>query len=158
MRSPTQSTVCFGTSFSASSKSNMSNATESLEPRACSAIAIGTIEITVDVALYRRFERHEIGIIASAPKICGLGLREILVAVADRGRHVDIFDRRRPAERSKHCVHQVAEAARHAGADVEDARYRRRLDQPAHDRDRVFDIDEIAFLLAVSNAGAMGFE
>src|SRR6516165_7753338 len=158
MRSPTQSTVCFGTSFSVSSKSNMSNAAESLEPPSVLSDSDRHDRDNSRRSAYRRFERHEIGIIASAPKICGLGLREILVAVVDRGRHVDIFDRRRPAERSKHCVHQVAEAARHAGADVEDARYRWRFDQPAHDRDRVFDIDEIAFLLAVSNAGAMGFE
>ena len=62
--------------------------------RSCSAIAVGAIEIAIHVTLHRRLERREVGIIAGAPQIGGLGLREILVAVAERNRHVDIFDRR----------------------------------------------------------------
>src|SRR5262249_55145124 len=120
-------------------------------PRSYSAIAMGAIEITVDVAFHRSFERHEVRIISGAPEVCGLSLGKILIAVADRCRHVDIFDRWRAAERGEHCMHQIAEAARHTGADIEDAADRRRLDQPAHDRDRVLDIDEVALLFAIGN-------
>ena len=62
------------------------------------------------------------------------------------------------AERAKHRGDQVAEAARLAGADIEDAGHRRRVEQPAHHRDRVVDIDEVALLLAVGDAVAVRLE
>jgi len=93
-----------------------------------------------------------------AAQICCLRLGEILVAVADRSRHVDIFDRGLAAERREHRGHQVAEAARLAGADVEDARYRRRLQEPADDGDRIVHVDEIAPLLAVGDARPVRLE
>jgi len=64
---------------------------------------------------HRVFERRERGIIAGVAQIFGLGLDEILVAVADRRRHVDIFDGRLAAERREHGADQVAEAARRGG-------------------------------------------
>ena len=62
------------------------------------------------------------------------------------------------AERLEHARDQVAEAARLAGADIENAGHRRRSQQPAHHRDRIVDIDEIAPLLAVADAVAMRLE
>ena len=107
---------------------------------------------------HRVFERRERGIIAGSPQITGLGLGEILVAVADLGRHVDIFDGRRAAQRREHGADQVAEAARRAGADVENARHFGRGEQPAHHADGVVHIDEIAFLLAIGDARAVRLE
>ena len=55
-------------------------------------------------------------------------------------------------------MHQVAKAACYASADIEDARDGRRLDQPTHHRDRIIDINEVTFLLAVGDASAMRLE
>ena len=55
-------------------------------------------------------------------------------------------------------MHQVAKAACYASTDIEDARDGRCLNQPTYHRDRIIDIDEITFLLAVHDTGAMRLE
>jgi hypothetical protein len=83
---------------------------------------------------------------------------KVLVAAADRFGHVDIFDVRPGAERGIGRQHQILEAARLAGADIEDAADRRRCQQPHHHPHDVVDIDEIAALIAVGDALAMRLE
>ena len=57
-----------------------------------------------------------------------------------------------------HGGDEILEAARLAGSDVEDASDLRGFQHPAHHRDGIVDIDEIAALLAVADAGAMRLE
>src|SRR5277367_404217 len=156
MTSPTQRIVCLETCRSASSKSNI--AVPAPLTRLSSPMAIGAIEISADVTLHALLDRSEVSSKSGAAQIADLGLREILVGVADRSRHVDIFDFRFAAECREHSCHQIAEAARLAGANIENTRHRRRLQQPSHDGHRVFDVDEIALLVAVGDARAMRFE
>src|SRR5262245_10791042 len=93
-----------------------------------SAIAVGLVEEQRDIAIHPLLERGEAGVVACPAQTFDLGLREILILVADRRGHVDIVDVRLPAERAEHGGGQVTEAARLAGPDVEDARYRRRVE------------------------------
>ena len=139
----------------ASSKSNMLLPRPPSDP---SPISIGAIEIATHVFLDPVFQSGEIGIEAGAAQIFGLGLREILIGVADRLRHLDVFDVWLPAERRQHRQHQIAETARLAGADVEDTRYRGRLKQPAHHGDGIIHVNEVALLLAIGDAGAIRLE
>src|SRR5579863_1896154 len=150
MTSPTQSTVCCAMALSVSSKSNIPAAL--CPPENCSAVSVGTIEILRHITPHRVFERRERGLITGAPQINGHSLRKILVAVANRGRHLDILDCRFAAERIEHCGNQIAKAARHARAGVEYPRDRRRVEQPPRHCHRVVDADEIPLLLAVADA------
>ena len=142
-----QRTVCSGASRSASSNVNMPL------PK-----PIALVEKGGDVTLDRILERREAGIIAGALQLFDRGLRKILITIANRVRHGDVFDVGRAPERGKHCGDHVAERACLAGTDVEQARRLRGLDQPAHHRDRVVHIDEVAPLIAVADAVAMGLE
>src|SRR6202046_175439 len=117
MRSPPQRMVCCERCLSASSKSNIGVVGDPL------AVAVGTIEIRRHVAPHGGSERREVRIIAGTPEIIRLGLRKILVAVPDRGRHIDVFDRGLLAERLAHGDPQIAKAWRDAGADIENAGY-----------------------------------
>src|SRR5216683_2560027 len=112
-----------------------------------STVAVRTVQELSDITADRLFERREGAIVAGAAQVLHIALREVLIFVANRRRYIDIFDVRRSAERSEHGEHQVAKAARPAGADIEDARYRRLIDQPAQHRNCVIDMDEIAPLL-----------
>src|SRR5437764_6183350 len=151
IKSPTQTMVCSGMSLSASSKLNM-------ELLRLSPIPIGLVQEQGNIAIHPLFERGEAGVVAGPAQVFDLGFREVLVLVADRRGHVDVIDGRLASERPEHCGNQIAEASRLAGADVEDARYRGRPEQPAHHGDRVIDVDEVAFLFAVGDAVAVGFE
>ncbi|MEY9504957.1 hypothetical protein ABIE87_004515 [Bradyrhizobium diazoefficiens] len=81
-----------------------------------------------------------------------------MIAVADLFGHVDIFDVGPRPERRIGSQHQILEAARLAGADVEQPGHRGRCQQPHDDAHDVVDIDEIAALVAVGNAFAMRLE
>src|SRR3984885_12358699 len=120
MRSPTQSTVWRIIACDRASKSNIGT-------RCLSAETIGAIEEALDVGLDRRFQRGEAAIVARAAQTGDITLREVLVAAANLLRHLDIFDICRLAERGIGCEHQVLEAARLAGSNIEDAadRWRR---------------------------------
>src|SRR3984893_11029112 len=91
----------------ATSRSLQARPGEGAEARAiCDRPVVSTaagraVEEVLDIVPYRRLERREPGIVAGALQLLDRGLREILVAVADRGRHVDIFDVGRAAERRK---------------------------------------------------------
>src|SRR3979490_2008327 len=66
-----------------------------------SPVAVGGVEIRGDVTLDRVRQRREARVIARAAKIFDRGFREILVIVADRRRHLDVFDVGRPPARRK---------------------------------------------------------
>src|SRR6516165_12190971 len=91
--------------------------------RPTSPIAIGLVEEGIDIFRNRLFQRGEAAVVAGAAQIFDAGLGEILILVADRRRHVDIFDVRRAAERGEHGNDQITKAARRSGADVEYARH-----------------------------------
>ena len=58
----------------------------------------------------------------------------------------------------EHRPHQVAEAARPAGAQVEQPGHAGIVQQPEHHRDAVIDMDEVALLLAIGDALPVGTE
>src|ERR1700734_678233 len=119
---------------------------------------LATIEITLYVARHALFEGGEGGIKSCLAEIFHLRLGKILIAVANRFGHLDIFDHRFAAERRKHRRDQIAKAPRLTGADVKDPRDRRRLEEPANHADRIFDVNEIARLFAVADPGTVRFE
>src|SRR5262252_6221867 len=121
-------------------------------------IPVGLVEEERDIAIHSLLERGEAGVVACPAQIFDLGLREILILAADRRRHVDVFDSRLSAKRAEHGGDEITEAARLAGSNVEDPRHRRRIKEPAHYRDRIIDVDEVALLRTISDAVAMGFE
>ena len=84
-------------------------------------VAVGTVEVRGDVVLHRRFERREASVVACPVQIFDLGLREILVLATDRRRHLDVLDVGGATSAANIGGDQVAERARRAGADVEDA-------------------------------------
>src|SRR4051812_47937073 len=117
MRSPMQSTVWRDIASDKASKSNIFD--RCLLRR--SAETVGAIEEPLDVECNGIFECSEAAVVAGAAQAIDLALGEILIAAADLLGHVDILDVRRPAERAKRCQHHVLEAARGAGADIEQA-------------------------------------
>src|SRR5215510_10624648 len=119
-----------------------------------SPIPVELVQKQRDIAIHPLLEWGETGVVAYPAQLFDLGLGEILILVADRYGHVDISDIGLPAERAEHGGDQITEAARLASPDVEDSRHRRRIEEPAHDRDRVLDIDEVAFLFAIGDAVA----
>src|SRR5215471_6998648 len=95
-----------------------------------STVTIRMVEKLRHIAPDRLFKRREGGTVARATQILHLALREVLVLVANRQGHVDIFDVGLAAEGPEHGLDQVAEAARTASADIEDARHGGAIDQP----------------------------
>src|SRR5690606_10600091 len=138
MRSPTHSTVCALSRGRMSAKLLMS-----------SAVPIGSREEARYVVPHPLLERREAGIEAGAQQVGDRGLREILVASANRLRHVDVLNARLAAECSEERGRKFAEAARAARPNIEDAADGRGLEQPADHRNRVINIDEVAPLSAV---------
>src|ERR1700693_1123639 len=57
-----------------------------------SPVPVGAVEEPSDVMPHRRPQWGEASIVAGPAQVLDRGLGEILVAVADRGRHVDVFD------------------------------------------------------------------
>src|SRR4051812_9091898 len=109
------STVWRTIAFDRASKSNI---------RTCFSVArstetVGPIEKTLDVILYRIFQRGEAAIIAGTLQPIDLALGEVLVTAANGFRHVDILDVGFCTERGIGRQDQVAETARGAGPDVE---------------------------------------
>src|SRR5437016_1170310 len=144
IRSPMHSTVCCGMAVARASKSNISDRFSSE-----SAIRISGVEKAADIGFYGVLERGKSAIVAGCAQSFGPRFGEILIAAADRVGHLDIFDVRLLAERSVAGEHQLAKAARLAGADIEDAIRVARGQQPHDDARDVVDIDEIAPLIAV---------
>src|ERR1700684_1157326 len=104
---------------------------------------LATIEITLYVARHALFESAEGGIKSCLSEIFHLRLRKILIAVANRFGHLDIFDHWFTAERSKRRRDQIAKAPRFTGTDVENPRDRRRREGPVDHRDRLLDVGKI---------------
>src|SRR6185437_10091313 len=129
MRSPTHSTVWRVMACDRASKSNIWSRVCWLLP---SAEPVGPVEKVPDVGSNRIFQRREAAIIPGAPQPIDLALGEVLVAVANRYGHLDIFDIRRRSERGIGRQHQILEAARLAGADVEETADRWRRQKPHH--------------------------
>src|SRR3981189_305061 len=151
-----QTMVCSETSLITSSKSNIARSLDYCRAMP-SPVSVGLVQER-DIPIHPLLERGEVGVVACLAQVFDLRLGEILVLIADRRRDVDISDVRRAPECAEHGRDQVAEASRLTGADVEDARHRGRVEEPAQDRDRVIDIDEVALLLAVADAVAVGLE
>src|SRR5262245_44872413 len=148
MRSPTQRMRWAITNLRASATLNMR---PSAEP-------VGLIEVSADVALHSLLERREAGIVTRPAQIIDGGLGEILIAVADRFRHRDVFDVWRAPERGEHRRDQITERTCLTGTDVKDAGNRRRRQQPVHHRDGIVDKDEVAPLVAVFDARTVRLE
>src|ERR1700736_5376598 len=116
MRSPTQSTVWRTIACDRASKSNI-GARSLLR----SAETAGAVEKSPDVAVDRIFQRGEAAIVARALQPIAIALGEVLVAAPNLLGHFDILDIWSGAERVIGRQHHILEAARLAGADVEDA-------------------------------------
>src|ERR1700742_378609 len=153
MRSPMHRTVWRAMAFDKASKSSMGSR-ELLR----SAETIGPVEEAFDVSAHRVFERREAAIVAGAAETIDLSLREVLITSTNLLGHVDIFDVRRRAERRIGRQHQILEAARPSGSDIEQAADRPRREQPHHHPHDVVDIDEIAPLIAVADTVAVRLE
>src|ERR1700738_2021226 len=98
MRSPMHSTVWALSSDNRCSKSNILLSVQPVQ----SAVAIWLVKKSGDVAANRWFKRGELRRIAGAAQVPHRGRGEVLIAVADRDWHVDIFDFRRLAEHVEH--------------------------------------------------------
>src|SRR6185312_9725881 len=116
MRSPMQSTVRRASACDKASKSNI-GARYNLG----SAETVGGIEIAFHITLDRLLQRGEAAVVAGAAQPIDFALREVLITVADLLGHVDIADIRLQSECGMGRQHQIPEAARLTGADVEDA-------------------------------------
>src|SRR3954462_7717616 len=120
MRSPTQSTVWRRKAFDSAVKSSIRTFRDER-----SAVAVGPLEETVHINFDRVFQPGKSAIIARPLQPIDVALRKILIAAADRFRHVDIGDVRLGAERAVGREYQILETPCRAGADVEEATYRR---------------------------------
>src|SRR5205823_6669315 len=154
MRSPTHSTVRLQIAWAKESKSNIG--TRHLV--AHSAEAIGAVEVTPDVGLHRLLQAGEAAVVTCALQPVDLTLSKILIAAADRLRHLDILDFGSSAERGIGRKHHVLEAARLTGTNIEDAADGWRGQQPHYHAHRIIDIDKIALLIAVRDALVMRLE
>src|SRR6266540_3178389 len=134
--------VCSGMSLNASSKLNMALIAGYPPVRRPSSVPVRLIQEQGNIPVHPLLERGEAAVVACPAQIFDLGFGEILILLADRRRHIDVFDLRLSPERAEHGGDQIAKATRPARADIEDARNRRRVEEPAHDRDRIIDIDE----------------
>src|SRR5207237_719027 len=103
-------------------------------------------------------DRAEWRIVAGTPQFAHVGLREILVALADRLRHVDETYGRVRTGFGDDCLRNLEEGLRAAGADVVDAARRALRHQPQQDVNAVADMDEVARLHAVGDVGTIGAE
>src|ERR1700761_7574725 len=109
MRSPTHNTVWRGMTCDRASKSNILARSLLAAP---SAETIGAVEEVAHVGANRIFQRREAAIISGARELIDLALGEVLVAVANRDGHIDIFDVRLAAERRVSSEHEILETAR----------------------------------------------
>src|SRR3954467_8947302 len=154
MRSPTHSTVRLQIAWAKASKSNIG--TRHLV--AHSAEAIGAVEVILDVDLHRLLQAGEAAVVTRTLQPIDVGFSEILVAAADRLRHLDILDFGSSAESRVGRKHHVFEATRLTGTNVESAADGWRGQQPHHHAHRISDIDKIAPLIAVRDALAIRLE
>src|SRR5688572_13467479 len=83
-------------------------------------VAIRAIEKALHILLHRSFQRREACVVACIAQVLDPAFGEILISAANLIRHVDILDIRLAPERLEHGDDHVAEAARLAGADIED--------------------------------------
>src|SRR5436305_1684022 len=104
-----------------------------------SAEAIRPVEEALEVSSDGVFKRGETAVVTGTLQPVDVALGEVLVAVADRCRHIDIFDVWSGAERTPGSSHQILETARPTGSNVEQAADMRRRQQPHHDPHRVVD-------------------
>src|SRR5262249_9074878 len=146
----TQSTVLRAIASARASKSNIVPVI-----RDASSIAIGTIEIALDVETDGLLQRREAALIAGTLQAGDIALGEILMAVADRQGHVGIAQVLRQPQGGIGRKHEILEAAGLAGADVENTRDRWRRQEPHHHAHGIIDIDEIAPLIAIRDAFAV---
>src|SRR4029077_3791384 len=88
--SPMQTMVCSETSLIISSKSNIARSLDCCR-NVPSTISVGLVQER-DIPIHPRLERDEVGVVACLAQVFDLRFREILILMADRRRHVDIFD------------------------------------------------------------------
>src|SRR5260370_5544999 len=123
-----------------------------------SAETMGAVKKPLDVSLDRFFQGGETAVVTGVLQPIDIALGEVLVAAANLLGHIDILNIGNGAERAIGREHQILEAAGLAGSDVEDAADRGRRQEPHYYPHYVVNIDEIALLIAVGYASAMGFE
>src|SRR3954452_24965372 len=95
-----QTMVCSETSLIISSKSSIARSLDCCRT-VPSPISVGLVQKR-DIPVYPLLERGEVGVGTFLAQFFVLRLSEILILIADRRRHVDIFDVRRAAECVKH--------------------------------------------------------
>src|SRR5204863_10028047 len=123
MRSPMHSTVCASSSESRCSKSNIKPCRSLEDPGASRLpVTVGAVEEPRDVTLDGIRQGGERLSISGAPQIFDFRLREILIAVANADRHIDILDIGCAPQRREHGSDQIAKARRLAGAGIVDSR------------------------------------
>src|SRR5205085_8976627 len=123
-----------------------------------SPVAVSAIEKSRDVLLDRIPQCGERARISGASQVLDGCVSEVLIAVADLRWHVDILDVGWAPECGEHGADQIAKARWPAGADIVDAVDRGCCKHPIHHVERIVDIDEIAFLLAVGDVRTMRLE
>src|SRR6516225_3999497 len=147
-----QSTVWVPSSDRCCSKSNITLLGSALLSYPTSPIAILTVEEQADVLLNCLFQGSKLEGPAGAAQIVDRSLSEILVAITNPQRHIDIFDAWGLRQGAKHRLDHVTKAAGLAAADVEYAADFRAREKPSDHLDHVGDIDEVPSLIAVGDA------
>ena len=106
-------------------------------------------EIIHNVIAHGIFERSDRLIVAGGEQLAYVSLRKILILVANRFRHVDVFDARLAAQRGENGASQIIPRARHSRTDIENAVRRGICSQVQRHGHGVLDVKKIAPLLAV---------
>ena len=107
------------------------------------------MEVVLDIIFYCVLERGLFFIIASGAQLRDIGLCKILVLVAELLRHWYILDIRLFVHRRKCCICQIVPRAGRASADIENARNLSIVQEKQRHIHGIFDVEEVALLLAV---------
>ena len=107
------------------------------------------LQIILDVILYRIFEGGCIFVVADLSELGYFGFGEILILVAHRIGHINVFDIRLFAHCGENRFCQVVPGSCGAGAEIKQARQSRIVPKELRHVDRVFDVNKVPQLLAV---------